>query len=107
MRKSNKFDKVFLVGLIPLFFLAAIAAMFGIGIFYASNKSKTEEKSVTPSYSEHVCPKREKIYVHDTVYIKVPQLCNKQHVQLDELKTPASNSPDAINDTNGTENREN
>ena len=107
MRKNNKFDKVFLVGLIPLSLLCLILTMIGMGIFYAYYKPKSEDKSIPPTSSEHICPKGEKIYIHDTVYIKVPQLCNKPHTQPEEVKPPGSDPQDAINDTNGTVNKEN
>ncbi len=104
MRKNNKFDRIFLVGLIPVSFIVILVVMIALAIFYASDKSKKPDESIPPSSSEHVCPKGEKVYIHDTVYIKVPQACKKQHVQPEEIKPEVSDSQDAINDTNGSGN---
>lgn len=98
MRKKNKFDKIFLLGLIPMFLLGLLFLAIVIGLIYNSFKSQVILPE-SPRYEQkHVCPKAEKIYIHDTIRIKVPVNCNKAHVQ----EEPAASVNEAPNDTNGT-----
>ena len=99
MKKNSKFDKIFWVGLIPISIIVIIFMLIVIAFFYTSLKKKDQIPFAETTKSEHVCPKAEKVYIHDTVIVRVPTSCNKQHVQ-DEVQTP---DQQAINDTNGSE----
>ena len=101
MKKSNNFRGVFWVGVIPLSLIFFIVTMFIVGTVYAAFKKPNEESinkdQVIP---EHVCPKPEKVYVHDTVYVKTPQVCHREHV-------PVNNNPivsEPLKDANDTNN---
>lgn len=98
MRKKNKFDKIFLIGLVPFLCLGLLIITIVSGIIYGSFNSRVILPE-TPRYEQkHICPKKEKIYIHDTIRIKVPVNCNKAHVQ----EEPAASVNEAPNDTNGT-----
>ena len=100
MKKSNNFSGVFWMGVIPLSLIFFILIMFIVGTIYAAFK-KQDNRSVDINQViiEHVCPKPEKVYVHDTVYIKTPQTCHREHVPI-ENKPIVSESLKGANDTN-------
>ena len=103
MKKSNNFKGVFWVGVIPLSLIFFIVMMFIIGTVYATFKKQTKESVNTDQIvQEHVCPKPEKVYVHDTVYIKTPQACHREHVPV-ENKPIVSESSKGANDTNNAD----
>jgi len=100
MKKSNKFRKVFWTGVIPLSLIFFIITMFIVGTLYATLKKKDSVPvKVNQVMVEHVCPKPEKVYVHDTTYVKPPQACNRKHVNVDK-KPIVSESLKNVNDTN-------
>ena len=70
--------------------------MFIVGSLYAAFKKQDKGLAdINQVIIEHVCPKPEKVYVHDTVYIKTPQVCHKEHV-------PVENKPIVSEDANDT-----
>jgi len=99
MKKRSKFDSIFLVGLIPFFFIALFVVLLAIAIGYSISRDKRALPGEHSYKSEHVCPKEEKIYIHDTVFVKVPISCNKVHVQED-TKTSVQEAPNDTNKTN-------
>ena len=103
MKKSNNFNGVFWVGVIPLSLILFIVTMFIVGTVYAAFK-KPDRESINKDQVilEHVCPKPEKVYVHDTVYIKTPQTCHREHVPV-ENKPIVSESLKGANDTNNAD----
>jgi len=103
MKKSNNFSGVFWMGVIPLSLIFFIIIMFAVGTLYAAFK-KPDKESVNPNQivQEHVCPKPEKVYVHDTVYIKTPQACHREHVSI-ENKPIIPESSKGSNDTNNAD----
>ncbi|MDD1763843.1 MAG: hypothetical protein LUQ70_03900 [Methanobacteriaceae archaeon] len=52
--------------------------------------------------TEHVCPKPEKVYIHDTVEIRVPSTCKKAHV-VAEIKPVSMEGQESNNDSNNSE----
>ena len=101
MKKEAKFNKIFWVGLVPLTIIFALVVMLVVGIAYASTKKKNQVL-VNENIKEeaHVCAKAdpEKIYVHDTVYLK--SRCNKEHVVQTKTITPStSDSPKDTGDS--------
>ena len=100
MKKSNKFSGVFWVGVIPLSLIFFVVMMFIVGTLYAAfKKSDSGLVDRNQVIIEHVCPKPEKVYVHDTVYVKTPQTCHREHVPV-ENKPIVSESLKGANDTN-------
>jgi hypothetical protein len=104
MKKSNNFSGVFWMGVIPLSLIFFVIMMFIIGTVYATFK-KPDSGLVDRNQVivEHVCPKPEKVYVHDTVYIKIPQVCHKEHFSA-ESKPVVSEPTKSANDTNNADN---
>jgi hypothetical protein len=101
MKKNSKFNGIFWVGIIPIVFIAVIIIMITSGILYSVFRTK-EDHSVTEITSvKQDPPKPEKVYVHDTVYIKVPQVCHKEHV---ENKPVTSGQTKDVTDTNDADN---
>ena len=104
MKNNNKFSGVFWVGVIPLALIFFISIMFIVGSLYAAFKKQDKGlANINQVIIEHVCPKPEKVYVHDTVYIKTPQACYKEHVPV-ENKPIVSESLKDANDTNRSAN---
>jgi hypothetical protein len=106
MRNNNKFSGVFWVGVIPLSLIFFISIMFIVGSLYAAFKKQDKDNGladINQVIIEHVCPKPEKVYVHDTVYIKTTQACHKEHVPV-ENKPIVSESLKDANDTNRSAN---
>lgn len=93
MKKEAKFTKVFWVGIIPISLISLILLMVILGIFYGLKKDPKLPKSYQQSEAHHVCPAPEKIYIHDTVEIKVPQFCNRKHVDESKPLTTISETP--------------
>jgi hypothetical protein len=84
MKKEAKFNKIFWVGFIPISMLCAVLVMVILGIFYGLKKDQRAPagyNGYSRAESHHVCPPPEKVYIHDTVEIKVPQFCNRKHVE--------------------------
>lgn len=101
MRK-NKFNGVFWVGIVPVAIVTFLVIMISFGVLYAVFK-KTPNRAVTETSSvKQDTAKPEKIYIHDTVYMKVPQVCRKQHVS-DNKQADQEPTKDA-NDTNNADN---
>lgn len=100
--KKNKFNGAFWAGIVPLVFLSFLVTMISFGILYAIFK-KAPDRSVTETpLVKQDTPKPEKIYIHDTVYQKVPQVCHRQHVP-DNKQADQEPTKDA-NDTNNADN---
>lgn len=95
---KNKFNNIFLVGLIPVFLVLFFLVFLAVGIFYGVYRSKPVLAQTPREKYVHICPKTEKIYVHDTIRIKVPVPCKKDHVQ-EESSPSVQEDP---KDTNGT-----
>jgi hypothetical protein len=96
MKKSNKFSGLFWVGVIPISLIFFIIMMFFIGTIYAAFKSPADKSvNMDQVVPEHVCPKPEKVYIHDTVYVKTPQVCHREHV-------PVNNNPIVSESLKGT-----
>jgi hypothetical protein len=103
MKKSNNFNGVFWVGVIPLSLIFFIVTMFIVGTVYAAFKKPSRELvDKNQVIEEHVCPKPEKVYVHDTVYVKTPQVCHREHVPVNN--NPIVSEPlKGANDTNNAD----
>lgn len=102
MKKEAKFNKIFWVGLVPLSVIVFLFVMLIIGIIYGLRKDDVVRMgSGNEKEADHVCSKAdpEKIYIHDTVYIKTPQACRREHVQVDTKPIVSEPLKDA-NDTN-------
>jgi hypothetical protein len=103
MKKSNNFNGVFWVGVIPLSLIFFIVMMFIIGTAYvAFKKPSSELVDKNQVIVEHVCPKPEKVYVHDTVYVETPRVCHKEHVSPN-IKPIVSETLKGSNDTNNAD----
>jgi hypothetical protein len=99
--KNNKFNAIFWVGVIPIIFSLIIITS---GILYSAFGTKNNH-SVTEITSAKQDPhKPEKVYIHDTVYVKVPQVCHKEHV---ENKPVTSGQTKDVTDTNDAGNSTN
>jgi hypothetical protein len=101
MKKSSKFNGIFWVGVIPVVFISFIVIMITSGILYASFRSKPDHSVTETHTAKQDTPKPEKVYIHDTVYIKVPQVCHKEHV---ESKSIVAEPAKDANDTNNADN---
>ena len=102
MKKEAKFNKIFWAGLVPLSVIIFLFVMLVIGIIYGLRKDDVVRVgSENERPSTHVCPKAdpEKVYVHDTLYLKTR--CNKEHVV--ETKTVTPSSSESPKDTGDSE----
>jgi hypothetical protein len=77
--------------------------MITFGILYSVFKTKPDHSVTETTQVKSDPAKPEKIYIHDTVYIKVPQVCHKEHVSS-ESKTIVSEPAKDANDTNNADN---
>ena len=105
MKKEAKFNKIFWVGLVPLSVIVFLFVMLIIGIIYGLRKDDVVRMgSGNEKSADHVCSKTdpEKIYIHDTVYLKTPQSCRREHVQVDTKPIVSESLKDA-NDTNNAD----
>ena len=97
MKKPNKLQGLFYVGLIPLVIVFAFLSLILFGLFHT--KSASAEVTIkTPREEEHVCPKPEKIVVRDTVFIE----CKRRHYEQ-KKETPIAEAPVLRTDTNSSE----
>ena len=93
MKKETKFNKIFWVGFIPLSMLCTVLVMVILGIFYGLRKNKSTPVNSTRTEAQHVCPPPQKIYIHDTVEIKVPQFCTRKHAEENKPLVTISEAP--------------
>lgn len=103
--KKNKFNGVFWVGIVPVSIVAFLVIMISFGVLYAVFKKPTNRAVTETSSVKQDTAKPEKIYIHDTVYMKVPQVCHKQHVS-DNKQVELEPAKD-VNDTNNADNSTN
>jgi hypothetical protein len=100
MKKNSKFNGIFWVGIIPIIFIAVIIIMITSGILYSVFRTKPDHSVTENTSVKQDPPKPEKVYIHDTVYIKVPQVCHKEHV---ENKPVSAEQLKDANDTNNAD----
>jgi hypothetical protein len=100
--KKNKFNGIFWVGIVPIIFIGFVLIMIASAILYSAFRTKPDHSVTETSSVKQDAPKPEKVYVHDTVYIKVPQACHREHVS--ENKQVASEPTKDANDTNNADN---
>ncbi len=101
MRKSNKFRTVFWVGVIPVSIISLFVIMIAFASLYSTFKKKPDQSVSEMPQMKKDQPKPEKIYIRDTVYLKVPQVCHKEHV---ESKSVVAEPTKDANDTNNADN---
>ena len=97
--KNNKFNAIFGVGVIPVIIIAFFGIMIVTGILYSAFRAKPDESIISVIGGAKVdLHKPEKVYIHDTVYVKVPQVCHREHVSSEDK--PITSEP--IKDNNDT-----
>jgi hypothetical protein len=101
MRKSNKFRTVFWVGIIPISLVSLFVILMVFASVYSAFKEKPDQSVAEMPQIKKDLPKPEKIYIRDTVYLKVPQVCHKEHV---ESKSVVAEPTKDANDTNNADN---
>jgi hypothetical protein len=101
MRKTNKFKNIFWVGIIPISLASFVVIMIALGVLYSAFKKKPDQSVTEIPLIKQDTPKPEKIYIHDTVYLKVPHVCHKEHV---ESKPVVAEPAKDANDTNNADN---
>jgi flagellar basal body-associated protein FliL len=101
--KNNKFNTIFWVGLIPVIVIAFVVIVIIFGMLYADFRAKPDRYSISVTHEEKVDPpKPEKIYIHDTVYVNVPQPCRREHVSSENKRVAIEPKP--IKDDKDTSN---
>lgn len=104
MKNKNNFRGLFWVGIVPISIIALLILMILTGVLYTVTKSPSQGSDESVTLKEtHICPKKEIVYIHDTVRIKVPQACHREHVSLDAKPPVSQESLKGINDTNNTD----
>ena len=79
MKKPNKLQTLFYLGLIPLVICVGFLGLILFGVFHTKSASASITNPVLKTEIEerHVCPKAEKIIVTDTVFIE----CKRRHYE--------------------------
>ena len=100
MKKPNKLQNLFLVGLIPIIIGAAFLGLILFGAFHTKKVSAETGRINKPlEDSVHVCPKPETVTIHDTVYVE----CKRRHYEPKKETETVSEPVSLRNDTNLTE----
>jgi hypothetical protein len=101
--KNNKFNAILWIGLIPVIFIAFVVLTIISGVLYSAFKAKPDRYNILVTHEQKVDPpKPEKIYIHDTVYVDVPQPCRKEHVSSENKRVAIDPKP--IKDDKDTSN---
>lgn len=100
MKKPSKLQGLFYLGLIPILIIGAFLGLILFGVFHTKSASAGINNPVLKTNIEetHVCPKPEKVVVHDTIFIE----CKRKHYEP-KKETPVSEPQVLRTDTNSSE----